>query len=231
MFVALKNLITIYIQKIKQNPPPILDPPLNIAVLKFLAALLLTWSQREFGSLLKMLPAARSWVLHTMEQSFRNAVKPGRGREATWAPTPEATGGMSISQLLVQPPTGRNIQGQGPGPGSLLPTSWGIKNQRQLAQEPPALHPLSPPRLCCPTAACWRWRAGVGLLAPRAYTPARPGPPRIPRQVPLCGRTTVAPPLRTAVRSEGIRLTATPCVPPSGAATLLGFQRAAAQGL
>lgn len=70
-----------------------------------------------------------------------------------------------------------------------------------------------------------------GLLAPRAYTSARPGPPRIPLQVPFCGLNTVAPPLRTAVQSKGIRLTATPCVTPSGAATLVGFLRAAARGL
>lgn len=33
-----------------------------------------------------------------------------------------------------------------------------------------------------------------GLLAPRAYTSACPGPPRIPLQVPFCGRNTMAPP-------------------------------------
>lgn len=50
-------------------------------------------------------------------------------------------------------------------------------------QEPPALHPVSP-RLCGPTAACWRWRAVVGspgtaglhVCAPWASTHPTPGP-------------------------------------------------------
>lgn len=153
----------------------------------------------EVGSLLKMMRAAGFGVLSTVEQVFRNAVKPEQGREFSSArprrppsvhPNPMSCGRASWDSQALGPASRLPLPATlGAGPGARLRAAHrrACKIRISGCASPP-LRPLLP-RLCGPAASPGAPRAdGAGLRrALPAATPLRP--PGLQRLHPQRGRS------------------------------------------